>query len=61
MNAPASISQRLDATGGEVDETRGEIGPFPAMARYLERIRARPAYGRARERARESEARPRSG
>ena len=35
----------------EVVETRGEIEPFPAMQRYLERVRARPAYRRARERA----------
>ena len=35
----------------EVVEGRGEIGPYPAMQRTLERMRARPAYQRAKERA----------
>ncbi|MEM9177715.1 MAG: glutathione S-transferase [Myxococcota bacterium] len=35
----------------EVVETRGEIGPYPAMQRVLAAIQARPAYQRARERA----------
>ena len=35
----------------EVVETRGEIDPFPAMKRYLEAMKARPAYQRARARA----------
>lgn len=40
----------------EVVENRGEIGPYPAMQRYLEKMRARPAYQRARKRAAEAEA-----
>ncbi|MCR9092831.1 MAG: glutathione S-transferase family protein [bacterium] len=35
----------------EVVDNRGEIGPYPAMQRYLERIKSRPAYQRAKERA----------
>ena len=35
----------------EVVENRGEIEPYPAMQRYLERIKSRPAYQRAKERA----------
>ena len=40
----------------EVVEARGEIEPYPAMAGYVERLRARPAYARARARAAEAEA-----
>ena len=35
----------------EVVETRGEIGPYPAMQRYLAAMKDRPAYQRAKERA----------
>ena len=35
----------------EVVGNRGETPPYPAMSRYLEKMRARPAYQRARERA----------
>ena len=35
----------------EVVETRGEIDPYPAMRRYLEKVRSRPAYQRAKVRA----------
>lgn len=34
----------------EVVDTRGEIGPYPSMQRYVEAMRARPAYKRAHER-----------
>lgn len=34
----------------EVVDSRGEIGPYPAMQRYVERMRARPAYQRAKAR-----------
>ena len=34
----------------EVVETRGEIEPYPAMRAYLEKLRARPAYQKAKER-----------
>lgn len=34
----------------EVVEQRGEIEPYPAMRRYLEKIRARPAWQRAKAR-----------
>jgi len=40
----------------EVVENRGEIDPYPAMKRYVEAIRARPAYQRARTRASAEEA-----
>lgn len=42
----------------EVIGNRGELGPYPAMSRYLERMQARPAYQRARARAAEAEAAP---
>ncbi|MHA7837654.1 MAG: glutathione S-transferase family protein [bacterium] len=35
----------------ELIDQRGEIAPYPALARYVEAIRARPAHRRARERA----------
>lgn len=35
----------------EMIEQRGEIGPYPALARYAEAIRTRPAHRRARVRA----------
>lgn len=35
----------------EMIEQRGEIGPYPALARYVEVLRARPAHRRARARA----------
>jgi len=38
----------------EVVETRGEIEPYPAMQRYLEQMKARPAYQRARAKASEA-------
>ena len=31
----------------EVVDTRGEVGPYPAMQRYVAAMRARPAYQRA--------------
>lgn len=34
----------------EVVDQRGEIGPYPSMQRYVEAMRARPAYQRARAR-----------
>jgi glutathione S-transferase len=42
----------------EAVENRGETGPYPAMAAYVERIRSRPGYQRARERAAEAEKTP---
>jgi glutathione S-transferase len=42
----------------EAVENRGETGPYPAMAAYVERIRARAGYQRARERAAQAEASP---
>jgi glutathione S-transferase len=36
----------------EVVESRGEIGPYPEMQRYVAAMRARPAYQRAMARAR---------
>lgn len=38
----------------EVVSQRGEIDPYPSMKRYVEAIRARPAYQRAQKRAAES-------
>lgn len=35
----------------EVVDQRGEIEPYPAMQRYVEALRARPAYQRARARS----------
>jgi glutathione S-transferase len=40
----------------EVVSQRGEIDPYPSMKRYVEAIRARPAYQRAQKRAAESAA-----
>jgi len=34
----------------EMIEQRGEIGPYPALARYVEALRSRPAHRRARAR-----------
>ncbi len=36
----------------EMIELRGEIGPYPALQRYVEKLRARPAHQRAMARAR---------
>jgi glutathione S-transferase len=36
----------------EMIEHRGEIGPYPALQRYVAKIRARPAHQRAMARAR---------
>jgi len=38
----------------EMIEHRGEIGPYPALQRYVAKIRARPAHQRAMARARPS-------
>lgn len=38
----------------EMIELRGEIGPYPALQRYVAKIRARPAHQRAMRRARRS-------
>lgn len=38
----------------EMIEHRGEIGPYPALQRYVAKIRARPAHQRAMARARTS-------
>ena len=38
----------------EMIEHRGEIGPYPALQRYVAKIRARPAHQRAMVRARTS-------
>jgi glutathione S-transferase len=42
----------------EAVENRGETGPYPAMAAYVERIRTRPGHQRARARGAEIESAP---